>query len=353
MAEGHQRFNIANYSDYIDTGRLNCSVSALLGGYGNQEDYAIVTVYFYSANETTYPPLQIGPVTSADRNDLTSVLRRSNASSVPISTRDIDVVLSFARVDGMGSDGYADDVVFLLYPIAATTKLPTPAPLTPPPRNLFFSGVRPVIRLPTSMASLSQLNVADFKRDLMKILSPQFSYMDKWDGIIKVVACSVARTTFGKGDDLVNVCGATGACSGANTQCPIGVQLCVCDTSVGTRRSHALDIPNFALVVEVQIEVTYDLSAAMSFQPTSQESVLKEYTSLGAATVSLTTSNADFILKYAVDVANVMLQSSNPKGATFHHRLSSRHLPPPSRVRQFKLPHKPQRHKTALRVLVV
>jgi hypothetical protein len=68
-----------------------------------------VTAAFAGASaEPLGTALQIGPVTAADRHNLTTLLRRATTGTVPVGTRAISVTMSAARVNGAYDDAYAD-----------------------------------------------------------------------------------------------------------------------------------------------------------------------------------------------------------------------------------------------------
>lgn len=56
----------------------------------------------------------IGPVTAADRGDVTGLLARSTSGSVPVGSRSALVRLSVTRAAGQVADGYADDLSLVL-----------------------------------------------------------------------------------------------------------------------------------------------------------------------------------------------------------------------------------------------
>jgi hypothetical protein len=120
----------------IDAGHVRADLSAYLGGVGSQGDAATITVTFNSDPQddggTDLGTLTVGPVTAADRNDQTTLLRRDASATVPPGTRSAHVVIEAARATDGGAydDGYADNVSLVL---SDNTQPPPPPPPPPPP----------------------------------------------------------------------------------------------------------------------------------------------------------------------------------------------------------------------------
>ncbi len=121
----------------IDAGHVDANLSAYLGGLGSQSDAASVTVTFSSDpgadGGQLGAPLTVGPVTAADRNDVTALLRRAASVTVPVGARSLLISIDTTRTDGAYDDGYADNVSLVL---SDNTQPPPPPPTTttePPP----------------------------------------------------------------------------------------------------------------------------------------------------------------------------------------------------------------------------
>lgn len=98
----------------VDQG-VTYDVSAWLGGYSNQEDNVRLTVTFKDANGATKGTTELGPVSAAQRNNVTGLLHRSTSGTIPIGTRKVQIQLLFTRVSGSTNDGYADNVSFIAH----------------------------------------------------------------------------------------------------------------------------------------------------------------------------------------------------------------------------------------------
>jgi hypothetical protein len=117
----------------IDAGTRQAALSAELGGWRAQDDSGIVTATFLDgAGNPLGDPLQIGPVTAADRNSESKFVPRSATASVPVGTRSIRVVMSTTAPFGY-NDAYLDNLSLVLSEVApAPGTPPTTPPATPP-----------------------------------------------------------------------------------------------------------------------------------------------------------------------------------------------------------------------------
>jgi hypothetical protein len=102
-------------------------VTGYFGGYKNKGDYAVLTVRFITGSGGSLGSKHIGRVNTRDRKNLTSLLLRAAAGSVPAGTRSIDVVLAMYGHKGTYNHGYADNLSLML-----NTK-PFPVPVGAPP----------------------------------------------------------------------------------------------------------------------------------------------------------------------------------------------------------------------------
>lgn len=84
----------------VDRGAVKASLSGFLGGYSSQPDSARVDAVFRSASGAKLGSLRIGPVTPAQRANVTTLLARKRTGAVPEGTRSIDVVLTMIRGNG-------------------------------------------------------------------------------------------------------------------------------------------------------------------------------------------------------------------------------------------------------------
>ena len=98
----------------VKRGKVKAVLSADLGGYASQGDQATVTATFLDKKGHKVKSFKVGPVTTADRSEQTTLLLRTATRSIPTATWKIKVVITSTRVDGTYNDGYADNVSLVL-----------------------------------------------------------------------------------------------------------------------------------------------------------------------------------------------------------------------------------------------
>jgi hypothetical protein len=108
-----QRIDVSNLASTIDTGTLDFTLSAWLGGFGTQTDSASVVAHFLNAANNEIGTSQLAPVTAADRANITKLMFRQNIGDIPALTRSVRLELIATRASG-DNDGYADNIAFML-----------------------------------------------------------------------------------------------------------------------------------------------------------------------------------------------------------------------------------------------
>ncbi len=116
-----QTVDVSAHAAAIDAGERSARLSALLGGWESQGDFATVEAFFIDSSGVSLGSVAVGPVTSADRGGSTILLPRSATKSVPPGTRSIRLVITAERMEGSYNDGYSDSVSLALG--TASTKL--------------------------------------------------------------------------------------------------------------------------------------------------------------------------------------------------------------------------------------
>ncbi len=154
-AEAEQIVGVADRAASIDAGLAGATLSGLLGGYGAQDDTALLKATFRDGTGAALgSPLSIGPVTAADRRNRTVLLRRTAKGAIPTGTRSILITMVMTRATGTYGEGTLDD---LSLRVSAPAPPPgTGAPSTPadPP-----AATRPAA-LVSPRASVSPAGVA-------------------------------------------------------------------------------------------------------------------------------------------------------------------------------------------------
>jgi hypothetical protein len=109
-----QVVNVTRFKAAIDAGQRVATLSAFLGGYASHRDSMSVTATFLSQAGKKLGALKIGPVTAAERNNITAMIQKTASLAVPKKTRSIQVKLAARRTDPSYNDGYADNVSLTL-----------------------------------------------------------------------------------------------------------------------------------------------------------------------------------------------------------------------------------------------
>ncbi len=125
-----QDVDVAAEAAGIDTGTVPATLSALLGGYLDQNDVATVTLAWIGPNGADLGApgndLVLAPVTAADRGNQTGFVERAASGTVPAGTRSARVTMEMTRSAGNSNDGYVDGLSLVLG--APGTTPPPPGP---------------------------------------------------------------------------------------------------------------------------------------------------------------------------------------------------------------------------------
>ena len=109
-----QVVDLAGAATEIDAGQVTATLSALLGGYATQTDYAALSATFLNAGGATLGAIRLVAVNPGDRNSVTALVARSSSAPVPAGTRQISVRIDAVREEGSYNDGYIDNVSLVL-----------------------------------------------------------------------------------------------------------------------------------------------------------------------------------------------------------------------------------------------
>jgi hypothetical protein len=139
-----QTVDVSGRATAIDAGIVTAHLSGVLGAWATEGDNMRVTATFLDASGAPLgTPVQIGPVTPADRRNTISLLPRTAIGAVPAGTRAVRVRLLATRISGFYNDAYADDLALTLTEPAPPGPVPGggpgppgggpgPGPTTPP-----------------------------------------------------------------------------------------------------------------------------------------------------------------------------------------------------------------------------
>jgi hypothetical protein len=114
LSSASQWVDLSDRHEAIEDGRMEATLSALLGGWESQEDAASVTAVFLDSSSKQISGTTIGPVTAAARGGRTELLHRETTVAVPPRTDAARIVITARRASGAYNDGYADDVSLTL-----------------------------------------------------------------------------------------------------------------------------------------------------------------------------------------------------------------------------------------------
>ncbi len=119
--EGPKYIDVSGSAPLISIGRLNCYFEAWLGGFSTEPDTAAVQVRFLNALNAQVPGpgglTGLDPVTAADRNNQTTLIKRSKEVVIPPGTVTIELTLQFDDVGFGGPRALADGVRVVVYDI--------------------------------------------------------------------------------------------------------------------------------------------------------------------------------------------------------------------------------------------
>ena len=125
VTDASQTVAVTGEAEAIDAGRAVASLSAQLGGALAFPDTMTATAEFLDADGAALAVLQVGPVTAAERRNVTTLLRRAGSAAVPPRTRRIRVTLTSRDTDRYSS-AIADNVKLTL--TTRPPELPAPPP---------------------------------------------------------------------------------------------------------------------------------------------------------------------------------------------------------------------------------
>jgi hypothetical protein len=100
----------------ISSGKVHFVLSAWLGGYSDQGDYATLFVTFANSAGKELAKVSLGPVTVEQRHSTSELLYRQGTGLVPAATREIGVELVMVKLVGGDNDGLADNLSLVFSP---------------------------------------------------------------------------------------------------------------------------------------------------------------------------------------------------------------------------------------------
>ena len=105
-----QTISLAAYRAEIKTGTATYVLKGFLGGQGPQNDQAFVEVDWKMGTSVVGTSAVLGPVTAAQRGNVTGLLAQSASGKVPKQATEVFVQLSLSQVTGPYNNAYADNL---------------------------------------------------------------------------------------------------------------------------------------------------------------------------------------------------------------------------------------------------
>ncbi|MDT0378115.1 phosphoesterase [Streptomyces sp. DSM 42041] len=117
----------------VDAGGVRFRAAAWLGGFGDQEDGARLSVEFRDGRGTPVALAVLGPLTATERDGRTGMFERTAEAAVPPGARSVRLVLALTQDGGAANDGYADALSLTLH--GGSARVPSATPTTAPARR--------------------------------------------------------------------------------------------------------------------------------------------------------------------------------------------------------------------------
>ncbi|MEE9395062.1 MAG: hypothetical protein V3W41_21445 [Planctomycetota bacterium] len=126
-----QTFDLRGNAADIDAGNIFVDLEGYFGGFVGNADTAELNALFFDASAAAIPSadLRIGQITATNRNQETTVMRRSSEGQVPVGARSMVIELRYRRLSGLGVEAFADRLAVkltnapILAPLALDTQL--------------------------------------------------------------------------------------------------------------------------------------------------------------------------------------------------------------------------------------
>lgn len=119
-----QVIDVTGNAGAINAGQLSLVVGGYFGGISNDPDFAQLSVQCLDLNNVPLRTAIAGPVTNADRNLETVLMRRETTVAVPAGTRRLFVELQYSYFPGGPTNGLADNLSVRLTATQPAVPLP-------------------------------------------------------------------------------------------------------------------------------------------------------------------------------------------------------------------------------------
>jgi hypothetical protein len=113
-ATATQVVDVSGWAPEIDArAGVTMRLSALLGGYRQSDDRAVVSARFRGPGGARLGGLSLDSVTAAERGNATMLIARAGSAPVPRLTRSVAVTVRSGTPGGSYNDAYVDDVALV------------------------------------------------------------------------------------------------------------------------------------------------------------------------------------------------------------------------------------------------
>jgi hypothetical protein len=114
-SSAYQLIDLSSAATLIDAGAVLADMSGYLGGWQSQDDRSELKAEFTDGIHTNIlGAFTLGPVMAVDRTNQTALLFRDKMLIVPVGTRQAKITLIMTYTTGNYTDGYADNLSFVL-----------------------------------------------------------------------------------------------------------------------------------------------------------------------------------------------------------------------------------------------
>lgn len=110
---GNDEISIAEQNIALPPDLAGCeiTISADIGGFGSQEDNAVVELTFMDSTGAVLSTSTLGPVTASERQNSSVLLNNSLTGTIPAEAVQTQLRITQTRLEGTANDGYVDNII--------------------------------------------------------------------------------------------------------------------------------------------------------------------------------------------------------------------------------------------------
>eukprot|EP00759_Apiculatamorpha_spiralis_P010314 PhF_6_TR17086/c0_g1_i5/m.26236 len=118
----YQDIDVSSLASDFSVYHVKATLSALIGGYDTQTDFATVSAECYDKKGNQLSVFTIGPVNPVDRGYISKLIRCKGSMDIPRGATRIRIDVYMEGIAGSNIDGYVDDINFILLSSSKTTR---------------------------------------------------------------------------------------------------------------------------------------------------------------------------------------------------------------------------------------